>query len=132
MVTGGTPHDDKVLGVLSILGVNQVDNLIVDDACIGVIDGTVTTDEHLRSLISIVVLVSLQQFTELGVRVNNVGDTLGRIESGNLDNVVTFRPLELGHLLLDAKAAEFSHIETRIPRLHLFVKSVEPGNDGRS
>lgn len=41
--------------------------------------------------------------------------TFGRVESSNLDEVVTFRPLELVHLLLSAQGAEFSHVELGIP-----------------
>ncbi len=54
--------------------------------------------------------------TELSVYKKSLEDgwqiiTLGRIEAGNLDNVVALRPLEVIHLFLCAQAAEFSHIE---------------------
>lgn len=45
----------------------------------------------------------------------NIKLTFGRIEASNLDDIITFWPFQLIHLLLGTKAAEFAHVVLRIP-----------------
>ena len=126
LVTWGNPHDNNILGVLLILGSNQVENLVIDNTGVGVIDGTVSTDQELRSLSFFNLSARGEEFAELGVRLENVGDTLGGVESGNLDDVSTAGPSELVHLLFDAHAPELAHIELRVPDAELLVQTIEP------
>ena len=121
------PHHNDILGVLFvIIGCNQVHDLIVDDACIRVIDGTVTTDQELRCLFIRRLASILQELAKARVRVDDVGDALGGIEPCDLDNVIALRPLEFVHLLLEAQATELAHIELRVPWVEVLVQSVEP------
>lgn len=48
---------------------------------------------------------------EVGVRLQDVGDTLGGVKLSNLNNISTVGPPELIHLLLDAHAPELAHVE---------------------
>jgi len=47
MVTRGNPHDNNILGVVLMLGGNQVENSVINDAGARVIDGTVSADQEL-------------------------------------------------------------------------------------
>lgn len=104
---------------------NELDDLVVDDASIGVVDGTVTTNEELRSLFAS--SLGGQMLPEEGVGIDNVGDPFGRVEAGDLDDIVALGPLELLHLLFDAKRAEFAHVVRRVPRGEFLVQAIKPG-----
>ncbi len=120
MIAGREPHGDDILGeLLGLTAVHELHDLVVDDAGIRVVHGTVTADEQLRGFL--VRYLALEHLTELDVRVDNVRDTLGRVEASNLDDVITGGPLELVHLVLQAQAAELAHVELRVPRRKLLV-----------
>jgi len=87
-----------------------VDNLIIDDAGVRVVDGAVSADQELGSVRFFKLSTRSEEFTELGVRLENVWDTLGGVESSDLNNVSTAGPSELVHLLLDAHAPELAHV----------------------
>lgn len=44
--------------------------------------------------------------------------TLGRVKPCDLDKVVTLGPAKLGHLLLNTKTSEFSHVVLGIPDVY--------------
>ena len=121
-------HDDEVLRVFCVLAVNELHSLVVDDARIGVIDGTVTTDEHLGRLH--IGCLLRHQLAEARVRVDHVRDTLRGVEPGNLDDVIAQGPAELRHLLLDAERAELAHVVLTVPVAELLVEAVEPVGGG--
>jgi len=126
LVTWGNPHNDNILGVLLVLAGDQVENLVIDNASIRIIDGTMSTDQELGNLRFLSLSVSREERTELGVRLEDVGDTLGGIESGNLDDIFATGPLELVHLLFDAHAPELAHVVLRVPDAELLVKAIKP------
>ena len=102
LITRWDPHDNDILRILFVtVGIDQVHDLIVDDASIWVIDGTVTTDQELRRLCLGGLSSVLQEFAKARVGVDDVGNTLGRIEPCDLDDILAGRPLELMHLLFD-------------------------------
>lgn len=103
-----------------------MENLVIDDASVRVIDGTVPTDQELGNLGFLGLSVFLEEFTELGVRFEDVGNALGGIETGNLDNVFAAGPLELVHLLFDAHTPELAHVVLGIPDAEFLVQTVEP------
>lgn len=77
MIAGRQSHHDDVLCVLDVrLGVDELHHLVVDDACIRVVDGAVATDQQLWVLVLAELgCLGLEEFTELGVRIDNIGDT---------------------------------------------------------
>jgi hypothetical protein len=99
-------------------------DLVIDDASIRVINGTMTTKKKLGMLVGID-LVVLQQFPEFVVRVDHVRDTFGRIETRNLDKVLALRPLKYIHLLLPAQIAEHTHVVHRVPGWEMFIETVQ-------
>jgi hypothetical protein len=84
-----------------------------------------TADQQLRLLVFLH-SIFLEEFSKLDVRIDNIRDALRGIEASNLYNILPCRPLEFVHLFLDAEAAEFSHVEFRIPRVEFFVETVQP------
>ena len=46
------------------------------------------------------------------------GLTFGRIKPRDLDNVIALRPAKLGHLFLNTKISELSHVELGIPNMN--------------
>jgi hypothetical protein len=94
---------------------------------IGVVDGSVPTDQQLRVLIlSQVRLSRLQEAAEPRVRVDDVRNSLRRIKASDLNDVLANRPLQLVHLFFHTHVAEFSHVEGRIPRVKVLVQTIEP------
>ena len=130
LVTWGNPHNDDILGVLRVLGDNQVENLVIDNTSVRIVDSTVSTDQELGDLRFFSLSVRGEEFTELGVRLEDVGDTLSGIESGNLDNIFTAGPPKFVHLLLDAQAPELAHVILRVPDAELFVQAIKPIGGG--
>lgn len=130
LVTGGDPHDNNVLGILLVLGGNQVENLIIDDASVRIVDGTVSTDQELVSFRFFGLSVIGKEFAVLGVGLEDMGNTLRGIETGNLDYVFATRPLELVHLLLDAHTPELAHVILGIPNAELLVQTIKPIGGG--
>ena len=126
LVTWGNPHNDDILGVLLVLGGNQVENFVIDNTSVRIIDGTVSADQELGNLGFFGLSVRGEESTELGVRLEDVLDTLSGVESGNLDDIFTARPPKLVHLLLDAQAPELAHVELRVPDAELFVQAIKP------
>ena len=132
LVTRWDPHDNDILRVLFVIvGSDQVHDLIVDDASIRVINGTVTTEQELRRLFLGGLAGRLQELAKARVGVDDVRDTLGRIEPCDLDEVIAGRPLQFSHLLFDAQAAELAHVVLRIPGVEVLVQSIEPVSGGR-
>ena len=132
LITRWDPHDNDILRVLLVIvGRDQVQDLIVDDASIRVIDGTVTTDQELGRLFLGGLAGLLQELAKARVGVDDVGDTLGRIEPCDLDDVIAGRPLQLVHLLFDTQAAELAHIVLRIPWGKVLVQPIEPAEGAR-
>ena len=103
-----------------------MDNLVVDDACVRVINGAVSADQELWNLRFFKLSALGEEFTEFGVRLEDVGNPLGGVESSNLNDVFAARPLELVHLLLDAQAPELAHIELRVPDAEFLVQTIKP------
>ncbi len=68
----------------------------------------------------------LEEASESNVRVDDIRNSLGWVESSNLDNVVPVWPLELVHLLFETKVAELSHVEGRVPWSKFFVETIKP------
>ena len=101
-------------------------NLVIDNASIRIIDGTVSTNQELGNLRYLSLPVLGEELAELGVRLEDVGDTLRGVESGNLDDIFTAGPPKLVHLLLDAQTPELAHVELRVPDAELFVQAIEP------
>ena len=130
MVAWGNPHDDDILGILPVLGGDQVEDLVIDNAGVRVVDGTVSTDQELGSLGFFNLSALREEFTELGVGLEDVGNTLGWVESSNLDNISTAGPPELVHLLLDAHTPELAHVVLRVPDAELLVQTIEPIGGG--
>ena len=126
LVTWGNPHNDDILGVLLVLGDNQVENLVIDNTSVRIVDSTVSADQELGDLRFFSLSVSGEEFAELGVGLEDVGDTLRGIEPSNLDNIFTTGPPKLVHLLLDAQAPELAHVKLRVPDSELFVQAIEP------
>lgn len=100
--------------------------LVIDNASVRIIDGAVATDQELGNLRFLSLSVRSEEFTELGVRLEDVGDTLSGVEPGNLDDISTAGPLELVHLLLDTHAPELAHVVLRVPDAELLVQTIEP------
>ena len=107
-----------------------MENLVIDDAGVRIVDGTVTTDQELGNLRSFELSARREEFAELDVRLKDVGNTLGGVEPSNLDNISTAGPPELVHLLLDTHAPELAHVELRVPDAELLVQSIEPIGGG--
>lgn len=103
-----------------------MENLVVDNAGVRVIDGTMSADQELGSFRVFNLSARGEKFPELGVRLEDVGDALGGIESGNLDDVSAAGPPELVHLLFNAHAPELAHVELRVPNAELLVQTIEP------
>ena len=103
---------------------DEVCDLIVNDTSIRVVDSAMSTNEKLWDLIR--GNFALEEYTELGIRVEDVGNTLGWVETSNLDDVFACRPAQLNHLLLDAQVAELSHVVLGVPRREFLVQAVEP------
>ena len=103
-----------------------MENLVIDNTSVRIIDGTVATDQELGNFRFLGLSVGGEEFAELGIRLEDVGDTLGGVESGDLDDVFTAGPLELVHLLLDAHAPELAHVVLRIPDAELLVQTIKP------
>ena len=101
-------------------------NLIIDNAGIRVIDSAVSTDQELGDLGFLGLSVGCEEFTELGVRLKDVGDTLGGIETGDLDDILAAWPPKLVHLLLDAHTPELAHVELSIPDAKFLVQTIKP------
>lgn len=126
LIRGRTPHNDDILLVLGIFAVNERKDLIVDDAGIGIVHSAVTADEQLRG--SLPRSLVREQLTELRVGIDDVGNTLGGIETCDLDDVVASGEGKGVHLVLGAEATELAHVELRIPWVKLFVQTIEPVN----
>lgn len=124
MIARRATHKHDVLNVLAVFGVQELMDLIVDDASIGVIDRTMSTDQQLGRLVR--VDIAFAQLAEARIRVDHIRDTLGRVETGNLHNVVTSGPGKFGHLVAHAQAAEFTHVELRVPSIELLVEPIKP------
>ena len=92
LVIGIETHHTDILDKVRIVRLELRHGLIIDQAGIGVIDGTVSADNKLRN-VGEAGLVALA--TELGVGVDDGGDALGRIETSDLDNVFAGRPVKL-------------------------------------
>ncbi len=90
-------------------------DLVVDDAGIRVVNSAMSTNEQLRDL-CYGADTTLKQDAELGVRIDDVGNTLGWIETSDLDNKDALGPYELVHLIFGAQAAGLTKIELRNPR----------------
>lgn len=131
LVARWDPHDNNILRVLLVIvGCDQVHNLIVYDAGIRVIDSTVTADQELRRLF-LSPAGRLQEFAKARVGVDDVGNTFGRIEPRDLDDVVADRPLELVRLLFNAQTAELAHVVLRVPWAEVLIQSIEPEPQAR-
>lgn len=126
LVTWGNPHNDDILGVLVVLCGNQMENLVIDDASVRVIHGTVSADQELGNLGHFSPSVCGEEAAELGVGFEDVGDTLGGVESCDLDNILAAGPPELVHLLLDAHTPELAHVELGVPNAELLVQAIKP------
>lgn len=72
---------------------------------------SMSTYQQLWHIILTIIVVGLEHLPELGVRVDNIWNTLGRVKSGDLYDILTQRPFELVHLLFGAQGAEFTHVE---------------------
>ena len=103
-----------------------MEDLVIDNAGVRVINGTVSANQELGDLGLVCLSVGSEKFTELGVRLEDVWDTLGGIETGNLDDVFTARPLEFVRLLLDAHAPEFAHVVLSVPDAKFLVQTIKP------
>ena len=126
LVTWGDPHNNDILGVLVVLCGNQMEDLVVDNASVRVIDGTVSADQELGNLGHFGLSVFGEEFAELGVGFENVGDTLGGVESCNLDDIFAAGPRKFIHLLLDAHAPELAHVELRVPDTEFLIQAIKP------
>lgn len=95
-LVGGTKmHDDDVVGVLSVFVLLQEGHdLVGDDGGIRVIDGAVAADEELRDFGE--GELSVHELAGFAVGIDKVRDTLGRVEAGDLANVVAGWVLQLG------------------------------------
>ena len=71
--------------LLERLAVNLLYRLIVYDACIRVIDSTVTTNEQLRRLI--IIDLALEKFTEFVIRLDDTGDAFRGVKASDLYNL---------------------------------------------
>jgi hypothetical protein len=120
------PHHNNVIRVFSVgFRRNELHDLIVDDACIRVIDGSVPTKQQLRVIVLIKICLE-EELAELGVRIDDIWNSFGRVESSDLHNVIACRPLKFMHLLFRTQATEFAHIVLRIPRVKVLVEPVKP------
>lgn len=128
LVAGRAAHDNKVLRVLGVLGVDELHRLVVDDARVGVIDGAVPADEHLRRLRGGLLL--REKLPEARVRVDHVRNALRRVEARDLHDVVAQRPAELVHLLLHAQLPELAHVVLQVPVAERLVEAIEPVGRG--
>lgn len=84
LIAGGYPHNNNVLGELFVwIGVDQLHDFVVDDAGIWIVDGTVSANQKLWVLVLVQIASFLpKQFAELGVGVDDVGDTWQKHEMG--------------------------------------------------
>lgn len=103
---------------------DELDDLIVDDTGIRIVDSTMSANQELGDVL--LGVISRQHLAELRIRIDDVGDTLCRIEAGDLHDVLAGRPLQLMHLVLVAQVAELAHVELSIPVVELLVETVEP------
>jgi len=88
-----------------------------------------STLQELRSLRFFEFSARDEEFTELGVRLEDVRNALGGIELSNLDDISTTGPPELIHLP-DTHAPELAHVELRGLDAELLVQSIEPIGGG--
>ena len=80
------------------------------------------TYQQLGHIILVVIhIVRLEHFSELDIRVDDIRNTLGRVKSGDLYDVVPQRPFELMHLLFSTEGAEFAHIEVGVPVIQMLI-----------
>ena|ERR1700683_3481114 len=71
-------------------------------------------------------IVPLEHLPKLDIRVNDIRNTLGRVKSGDLHNIVPQWPFELMYLLFSAEGAEFAHIEVGVPVMQVLVEAIQP------
>lgn len=140
LIVGVQAHDADILDQVRIVSLELAHGLVVDQAGIGVIDGAVAADDQLGNVGDACILAAA---AELGVRVNDGGNTLGGIESRNLDDVLASRPVELSPTSKSASSKLFLvredlhalrvacnivnvAIVTRIPLVEMLVQAVKP------
>lgn len=105
---------------------NLLHRFVVDDGGVGVVDSRVATDQELSVIILFAVWVRLEQMPVLDVGIDDIRDTLGGIESGNLNEVFQLGPLEFVHLLFGAEGAELAHVECGVPIIQMLVETIQP------
>ena len=65
LIAGWQPHDHNVFRELNILlRVDELHHLVIDDAGVGIVDSTVTTDQKLRGVIVVIWSVLGKEVTE--------------------------------------------------------------------
>jgi len=144
LIIGVQTHDANVLDEMGVVVLNLVHSLVINDAAIRIINGTVSTarevstcryqwmkddlHDELRN-VSDTSLVSTA--TELSISINDGGNTLGGVESSNLGNVLADGILELGHSRGMAGHVVDVGIVTSIPLVEVLVQAIEPIGGGR-
>ena len=63
---------------------------------------------------------------ELNVRLEDMGDTVGGIESSSLDDISAAGPSELLHPFLDTHTRDLAHAELRVSDPELLVQTISP------
>lgn len=77
LIAGRKPHNNDVLGVFDVrFRGKDLHYLIIDDAGIGIINGTMTTNQELRMFfLRQLRRLFFEKKAEFVVRINDVGDT---------------------------------------------------------
>lgn len=100
LIVGVQTHDANVLDEMRVVVFNLVHGLVINDAAVRIINGTVSATREVRQYSMLIVndlhnelrnindasLVS--SAAELSISVNDGGNTLGGVESSNLGNVL--------------------------------------------
>lgn len=103
---------------------NQCQSAVGPGMVLTIIDGTMTADQQLRSLASREDIVETSP--ELAERVDDVWDTLGRVEPSDLANVSTSRPQKLVHANVAALRLEHPHVVVQVPGPHGLAQTIQP------
>jgi hypothetical protein len=125
LITGGKSHDANV-GCKGgdVIFLQEGHDLIVDDCCVGIVNGAVPDDGELWCPGSGNLVV--EDLSRFDVRANDVGDSLGGIETCDLDNVLAEGVEEFGHSPFIAHGAEHLHVVLLIVRPHRFAETIKP------
>lgn len=107
LIVGFEAHDTDVLGQVRVVGLDLTHGLVVDHACVGVVDRTIAADHKLGDVGNTGLLALA---AELRIRVDDSRNAFCRVESGYLNDVLARGPIQLRPVRLSVSR----HLEARV------------------